>query len=81
MEGRDEGEQCALRASAVETFVISHLALVSSAGPELHLFPSFPLLQPFNEHLLHTGDAAENRTDKKPHTSSWSAYASSGADN
>lgn len=29
--------------------------------------PFFSFVQQlFNEHLLHTGDAAENRTDKKP---------------
>ena len=42
--------------------VISHLALVSSAEPRAFFICSFFsfVQQLFNEHLLHTGDAAEN---------------------
>lgn len=48
--------------------VISHLALVSSAEPRAFFICSFFsfVQQLFNEHLLHTGDAAENKPDKKP---------------
>lgn len=45
--------------------VISHLALISSAEPRAFFICSFFsfVQQLFNEHLLHTGDAAENKTD------------------
>lgn len=50
-----------------EGVVTSLLALVSSAEPRAFFICSFfPFVQQlFNEHLLHTGDAA-NKTDKNP---------------
>ena len=50
-----------------EGVVTSLLALVSSAEPRAFICSFFPFVQQlFNEHLLHTGDAAENKTDKNP---------------